>query len=600
MTAVETVNIASSLRTWATRRPDRPAVICQRVSAGAAAYLQMSFAELEHESDCYARGLERIGITRGVRTVLMVKPSREFFVLTFAMFKVGAVIVLVDPGMGRKNLGYCLAEAEPAAFVGIPIAHLGRKLMRWAQPTLRIHVTVGLRWLWGGHRLSELRDESSEPYEMASTTTDETAAILFTSGSTGVPKGAVYTHGIFAAQLAWLHDEFGLGQRDDEVDIATFPLFALFDAGLGVTAVIPDMNASKPAQAMPPNLTGAVRDCNATQMFGSPALIDRLGRFCERYNVKLPTLRRIITAGAPVRIDILERLTALLEPTAEIHTPYGATEALPVASITARAILDETRHETAKGAGICVGKPVPGVDVFIIRITDDPIEQWSDDLLLLTGEIGEIVVKGPIVTREYYNRPEATKLAKIIAPSPQPSPASRRGSNSLEPHPLPPMGREGQGEGVVLHRMGDVGYFDKQGRLWFCGRKSQRVVTENGTLFTIPCEAIFNEHSDVFRTALVGVGSRGAQTPVLCVEERDWIEQMRDFRAGRRSRSSDELDVPDWNKTQRELLDLAATSALTTEIRTVLRHPRFPLDVRHNAKINRERLAVWAEKQLRR
>lgn len=546
------VNVASYLPLMAERNPEMRAVVCAqgRDSNGRARYVQYTFKELHEESDRIAHGLEGIGIRRGTRTVLMVKPSLEFFALTFALFKVGAAIVLVDPGMGRRNLGKCLAEAEPEAFIGIPLAHVARVVLGWAKPTLKTLVTVGPKYFWGGATLDEIREPSHRPYSMIDPDPDETAAILFTSGSTGVPKGAVYTHGVFSSQVEFLQEAFQFGAK--EADLATFPLFALFDPALGMTAVIPEMDASKPANADPRKLIEAIEDNGVTQMFASPALIDRLGRYGERHQIKLKTLRRAISAGAPMRPDVLRRFTRMLPDDALVYTPYGATEALPVTTIESREILNETHAETANGGGTCVGIPVRQVQLKIIKITDEPIAKWSDDLLVSPGEIGEIVVKGPIVTREYYNRPDQTALAKIQT-----------------------------SEGEVVHRMGDVGRIDDKGRVWFCGRKSHRVVTASGTLFTIPCEAIFNAHPKVFRTALVGIGLKGNQTPVLCVE------LLPEHRSANRETIT------------RELLELGAAHPHTREIKTVMFHPSFPVDVRHNAKIGREKLAAWAERKVK-
>lgn len=540
-------NVARHLAAMARTQPDRPAVIC----AAGAGYVQYTFRELHEVSDRLAHGLTHIGIRRGMRTVLMVPPSLEFFAMTFALFKVGAVTVLIDPGIGVRNLGICLGEAAPEAFIGVTKAHAARVILGWARKTVRIPLTVGRRIFWGGWTSDQLLSQTSDPYPMVEPNEDETAAILFTSGSTGVSKGAVYTHGIFAAQVEYLQGAFAI--RPGEVDLATFPLFALFDPALGMTAVIPDMNASRPGAADPAKLLRAIDDHGVTQMFGSPALLDRLSRHAERDGITIGSLRRVLSAGAPVRVDILERMTRVLPPDAEIQTPYGATEALPVSVISNREILGDTSLETARGGGICVGRPVPQVEVFVIRISDDPIERWSDGLIASPGEIGEIVVRGPIVTREYYGRPESTRLAKI---------ASADG-------------------GGIYHRMGDLGRIDAKGRLWFCGRKSHRVVTPGGTLYTIPCEAIFNQHPSVFRTALVGIMNDGVRIPVLCVE----LEP--------------ELRNPNRKQIESELLVLGAQHPHTQSIRTILFHSGFPVDIRHNAKIAREKLAIWAEKQPR-
>jgi acyl-CoA synthetase (AMP-forming)/AMP-acid ligase II len=545
-------NIAATLPEMARRRPDALAVVCPSGSdrAGRPRHTHWTFRQLDDESDAVARGLGRLGIGRGVRTVLMVKPSLEFFALTFALFKAGAIPVLIDPGMGIKNLGQCLAEAAPEAFIGIPRAQIARRLLGWGKATIRTTLTVAPGPAWNRLRRSGL---SVVPFSIAPVEPGAVAAILFTSGSTGVPKGAVYTHEIFNAQVAILRDLYRI--EPGEIDLCTFPLFALFGPALGMTSIIPEMDATRPARVDPTKILQAIEDFGVTNMFGSPALIRRVGDFGVKQGVKLTTLRRVISAGAPVPAKVLERFATMLGPEARIFTPYGATEALPVCSIGSDEILGETRQATDRGAGVCVGRPVGDVRVEVIRISDEPIAGWSDDLLVPEGTIGEIVVQGPVVTRAYFQRPGATALAKIADP---------RG-----------------GQGGFWHRMGDLGYRDERGRFWFCGRKAHRVVTANGTLFTIPCEAVFNTHPEVARTALVGVGPPGTLRPVLCVEPIHW--------PGRADRE----------RLRRELLERGAMHPHTKEIRTFLFHPTFPVDIRHNAKIFREKLAVWASRKLR-
>jgi acyl-CoA synthetase (AMP-forming)/AMP-acid ligase II len=536
-------------------QPSRPAVICARGrdASGAVAYQQLSFRELEDASNQIALALQGAGIRRGVRTALMVPPGLDFFCLTFALFKAGAVPVLIDPGIGIGNLGGCLAHAQPEAFIGVPKAHAARTLLGWARASIRINVTVGRKWFWGGHTLRELRGRvpAGASFSACEPAPDETAAILFTSGGTGTPKGAVYTHEIFNAQVAHIRGLYGI--EPGETDLATFPLFALFGPALGMTAVVPEMDASRPARADPANIVGAILKFGITNMFGSPALLDRAGRYGEAQGLKLPTLRRVISAGAPVSARVLERFAALLPRGAQVFTPYGATECLPVASIGSDEILGETRQHSDRGAGICVGRPVAGLTARVIRISDEPIALWDDALELPAGEIGEIAVKAAHATRSYFNLPAATALAKIQDPA----------------------------GGGFYHRMGDVGYFDARGRLWFCGRKAHRVVTPQGTRYTDPCEGIFNASPRVLRTALVGVQRNGATEPVLCVE----------LEAGARHASKEAIRA--------ELRALASQNELTRHIDTFLFHPAFPVDVRHNAKIYRDKLALWASRQLR-
>ena len=567
------VNIAAALSAEAKARPDALAVACPawRIPFGRTRYVRRTFGELNRWSDVLARGLSAVGIGRGVRTALMVKPGLEFFGLTFALFKAGAVPVLIDPGMGVRNLGRCLAEAAPTAFIGVPRAQTARALLGWARPTLRISVTVanGSRWgsaagptsrPVGGKLLKrtlgdlELAGASHDPFPITPTVANETAAILFTSGSTGPPKGAVYTHGIFASQVAMLRDLYQI--VPGEVDLCTFPLFALFAPALGMTSIVPRMDASRPARADPRKIIGAIREFGATNLFGSPALLKRVGEYGADRNVTLPSLKRVVSAGAPVPARVLERIATMLAPGVQIFTPYGATESLPIASIGSAEILGETRQETDRGAGVCVGRAAAGMRIEVIGISDEPITDWSDDLRSAVGAVGEIVVHGPVVTQEYFGRPEATRAAKIRAPE---------GCS-------PPL----------MHRMGDLGSLDEKGRLWFHGRKAHRVITGEETLFTIPCEAVFNTHPEVARTALVGIGPAGSARPVLCVEPRGWL-----LSNARRARMI------------RELKALGAEFRHTRTIQTFVFRRAFPVDSRHNAKIFREKLADWAARRVR-
>lgn len=544
-------NIAAHLPRMARLQPDALAVAVPEPGPGGTRYRRYSFAELNRASDVLAHGLEQVGIGRGTRTALMVPPSFDFFALTFALFKTGAVPVLIDPGIGIRNLSVCLGEASPEAFIGIPKAQVARIVLRWARKSIRTVVTVGRRWGWSGVTLERVRKlgVGRGEYETVDPEPDDMAAVLFTSGSTGVPKGAVYSHGNFVAQVEHIRRLYGI--EPGEIDLPTFPLFALFDPALGTSAVIPDMDPTRPAHVESRKLFAAIEEFGVTTMFGSPALLNRVGRDAVEQGQRLPTLRRVLSAGAPVSPQILDIFTELLQPGAQVFTPYGATESLPVASIGSETILSETRFETDKGAGVCVGHPVPGVDVRVIRISDDPIESWSDELLVPTGEVGELVVRGANVTASYFERPESTRLAKIHG--------VQSGSGS-----------------DFWHRMGDLGYFDKHGRIWFCGRKSHRVQTQSRLLFTDCCEGVFNAHPGVFRTALVGVRSAGATIPVVCVE----VEPGCDL--------SEEALF-------RELGELGAAYEHTRQISEFLLHPAFPVDIRHNAKIFREKLQVHAQ-----
>lgn len=547
------VNVARRLSLRAAERPEAWAVIVpgRRQRDGRRSYQQTTFRQLEEDSNRLASGLRRWGVQSGTRIALLVRPSMEFISLVFALFKAGAVIVLIDPGMGRKNLMQCLSDAEPEGFIAIPIVQAVRRVMARRFPRARWNVTVGRRLFWDGLTIDELRAMGDRAPFCHDTQADDPAAIIFTTGSTGPPKGVLYRHGNFDRQVAEIGEFYGI--QPGEIDLPGFPLFGLFNCALGVTTVIPDMDPTRPARVDPRNIVEPIQDWQITQAFGSPAIWNVVGPYCEQHGIQLPSLRRVLSAGAPVPPRVLACMKKCIAVDGDVHTPYGATESLPVASIAASEVLAETQHRWAEGGGTCVGRRFPGITWKVIRVVDGPIGNMGDAVELPQQEIGELIVSGPVVTREYVTRAESNALAKIA-----------------------------DGE-RFWHRMGDLGYLDEQDRFWFCGRMAHRVETSGGPMYTIPCEAIFNQHPDVFRSALVGLGARSDQRPVIIVEP--WPGRMPRGSVARQ-------------KLFGELRAMALANPLTAGIDTFLVHPAMPVDIRHNAKIFRERLAEWAAMKL--
>jgi len=536
-------NIAEALLAMAAHKPSALAIVEARSGR------RFTFAEIRDQSLRYARFLADAGVAPGQRVMLMVRPGADFICLTFALFMLGATVILIDPGMGYKNLLRSLAKIEPQALIAVAEAHYFSRLFPRVFRTVKNRFTLGFACGLGGKNLL-LATTAKAEFSCYRPNDEDLAAIIFTTGSTGPPKAVAYSHRIFATQLTMIGDYYRIGEND--TDQPGFPLFGLFSVALGAAAVIPDMDPTRPARVDPQRFVDSLTAHGVTYSFASPALWRVVAKYCREQNIVLTRLKKILVAGAPVDGGLLADLRRILPADADIHMPYGATECLPVISMESREVIGETWPSSQAGKGICVGRPLPGIKARVIAIADQPLADIGETRPAATGEIGEIIISGPVVTRRYIADEAETAAAKIA---------------------------DG---GTFWHRLGDVGYQDEKGRLWYCGRKAHRVrIAPDETLYSVCCEAIVNHHPDVARSALVGVPAGNWQKPVLILEPKPGFSG-------------------DRQKLLAEAAALAAKSPLTQAIKTFLIHEDFPVDIRHNAKIFREKLAVWATRELSR
>ncbi|GAA1597980.1 AMP-binding protein [Streptomyces globosus] len=618
-------SLAGLLERNARAFPDKPAVIHPaggpRRDGTRPAYRTLTYGRLQQAVEELAAGLTRAGITKGTKTVLMAPPGPELFALAFALFRVGAVPVVVDPGMGVRRMLHCYRTVGAEAFIGPPLAHAARLLGRRTFAGIRVPVTLGRHRLGRARTLAAVRALGAEGGAAAPVAAgrDDLLMIGFTTGSTGPAKGVEYTHRMalsIARQIEAVH-----GRTREDTSLVTLPFYGVLDLVYGSTLVLAPLAPSRVAQADPALVVDALERFRVTTMFASPALLGplaaHLGAAPGRH--PLPDLRCVVGGGAPVPDTTVAALRRALDPRARIHVTYGATEALPIASIEAEELLGPAADTTpgggagrdggggggvgcgtaaraAEGAGTCVGHPVPGIRLAILPVTDGPLPGPAPHLP--PGRVGEIAVRGDCVSPRYHHSPDADRLHKV--------------PDATDP------------AGPAWHRTGDLGYLDDDGRLWFCGRSAQRVRTEHRDLHTVRCEGVFNAHPQVRRTALVGIPAatdsgwgRGGRTttrtaagsgiggtargtapgtapggpsavqcrdrirPVVCVETVD-----------------EHIDEADWQRLTAELRTLACAHAPTTGLDEFLHHPGFPVDIRHNAKIGREELARWAERRL--
>lgn len=548
------LNLAEEFAAIAARQPDAPAVITTRHGKAGHRYETLTFRRVQELAEQYASGMRRYGIERGATALVLVKPMPDFVPVFLALFRVGALPVALDRGPSRQATLKSIEQIGPKVLIGIPIAHALRIFYPRTFGSVTHPVTAGRSVLIGGPTLSSWRSlpKASDPagQSMAQSMADDEMAIIFTTGSTGPAKGVVYEQRNGAAIVQIMKEALGIGPG--EVCLACYPAFAMHFIGSGATVVMPDMDPRFPAKADPKCLLEIIRDQRPTTAFMQIPVIRNLQKYCADRGEKIPYLRKILTTGASIPVEMVKAVHAVLaEPDADLHIMYGATEALCVSFATGRDLLAREQR-MRDGRGTYLGRPSESVTVKMIPIMDRPIAHWDESSVVPRGEIGEVCVFGPVVTPEYRNRPEATAKAKI------------------------------QGDTGLWHRMGDAGYFDEDGGLWYCGRITHRVPTEHGFLYADLVEPIFNQHPAVKRSALVGVPVAGSslKKPVVIVEPR-------------------QPGAVEERKLLEELRERALNYPNTAAIDTFLIHnDPFPVDIRHNAKILREQLVKYAVEQM--
>ena len=507
------MNTASLLEKQAILLPDKTAIVHNDVS--------VTFKELDIVINRVANYFARSGVRRGMKVLVFVNPSIELPAVTFALFKMGAIPVFIDPGMGVKELVKAIAGVSAEAMVAVPRVHILARIFPGAFKSVLVRVSC--------KNLREKAAKDSPDFELYDAAEDEMAAILFTSGGTGTPKGAVYTHKIFIAQTELLQEMFSL--TSDDVDCPCFPLFSFFTIAMGMTSCVPELSSPHPPDADPGKVVAGMLKHKTTFATGSPAIWDNVADYCNANDIKLPLLRCLVMFGAPVSVAMHEKWRDVL-PNGTTYTPYGATESLPISNISGQYILDNLADAMLRGEGTCVGKPVNAVRVMI----------YNGD---------EIWVSGDVVTKEYYNNDEATRESKLII------------------------------DGRLWHNTGDVGRIDEEGRLWYLGRKAHVVKHGDAIMYPNPVSIVFNRHPRIKQTALVGPVIDGRVVPSLLIEMKDGSTKMTDdFLA--------------------ELREIQNSNECAKPIEKFYLKKTFPVDARHNIKIDHLKLREWVEQNARR
>jgi len=537
----------ASFKRYAEAHSQEDAIIVPGFLGESVRYTHMNFNDLRGLINKYQRGLQELGLVKGDRVLMLVSPGIDFLALSYAVMGRGAIPVFLDPGMGKENLFQSIADCNPNVFIGSPKAHLLKILKKNLFSKLKFSIVAKDWFFTRGHNLSFLKKFAST--ELPDVSSSGTVLIAFTSGGTGVPKGVVFTDEMVKGQLELFSKTFGL--KAGGKDLPLLPIFSLFNVANGVCSVFPPIDPGKPLNLKPSRIIKIINDLGVKYSFGSPTLWNKIGEYCLRTRTSLGSIEKIFMAGAPVSKRTLSLVKGCI-PNGEAFTPYGATEALPVTLISSEEVFNVPEEPAITGEqGTLVGRPVEGLSLKVIAGSGKTIQTISDTSEVGPGEIGEIIVSGKTVSPAYLDRIEATKMAKI---------------------------REG---GSFWHRMGDMGYLDKEGRLYFCGRRAHIVEVPDRTYFSIPTERTFNEHPKVRRSALVKLAKENKAAIV--------IEPLPQYMPE---------STADKSTFVGELRQLAVSDSLTERIEDFFFHPSFPVDGRHNAKIFRDKLGDWANQEV--
>ncbi len=521
---------------WAAlaKRADDPTTAFADGTTGAT----VSFSALYERVTGIARGLAEHGLLPGDRVALLVPPSADLVAAVYGCWRAGAVTVIADRGLGVRGLGRAVRAARVHWVIGPPRALAAARALRWA-PGARL-VAVGRATATGAEATLDSLAASRGALPREPDWSDA-AAVLYTSGATGPAKGVRYRHGQLAAQRDALARAYAI-TPDDRL-VAAFAPFALYGPALGITSTIPAVDVTRPGSLTAHALAHACEAVDASIVFASPAALANVVRTAAATaDARLARLRLVLSAGAPVPIATL-RATAALCPAAELHTPYGMTECLPVADIDLIA-LDAV---AARAGGVCVGSPVTGATVMIVPLGFDAQQPLIGET---AGVTGEVLVRAPWMSDGY------DQLWR-----------TQRDARPTDAH------------GVIWHRSGDVGHLDRDGRLWIEGRSVHVIHTDVGAVTPVPVEVAVETHEGVVRCAAVGVGPVGCQQLVVVLEAPGLDDGLADA------------------ALVAQVRDVVARET-GARVSAVLRVGALPVDIRHNTKIDRTAVAAWAARVL--
>jgi acyl-CoA synthetase (AMP-forming)/AMP-acid ligase II len=478
-------NVTSYIERHLAEYPERVALRWAQPGAVAAwngdrlsefAHAEISYRDFGLRIRHFAQGLLDLGIQKGDRVIIFLPMGLDMYTAMFAVQRIGAIAVFLDSWARANHLGASADCVDPKAMISFkPAFDLVAQVPEFSKMPLKI--------LWGAgegfeHRFDKLLATSGEA-PIAAVESEFTALITFTTGSSGTPKGANRTHRFLSAQHEALNGVIPYTPADR--DLPAFPIFSLNNLAAGVTTVLPALDLARPSERDPAMLISQIVTQGVSCATLSPSMLVGVAKHCHATSTQMSGLRRVVTGGAPISKDDVASFVEIA-PNAELWVLYGSTEVEPMAHIEGHAWLAQKPKSSDPEIleeGVNVGHIDSSLDYKFIKIRKDGIDlketPWSE-IELPKGEIGEFIVSGDHVCRDYYNNPGAFFKAKI-------------------------MGEDGR----VWHRTGDLAYLDDEGHLWMVGRIHNAIERGGKYHFPVRPEVLLKRMEFTAQAAYLGL-----------------------------------------------------------------------------------------------
>lgn len=535
-------NVSFFLEEHNNSKPNKPVFywVNPATSNKSLVHQSMSYKEFTTITSRIASGYQNIGITQRDRVILFLPMIVNMYLAMSALQRIGAIPVFLDSWTRHIHMGTAIQQVQPKVIISFEKAF---DLLNNISDLIPIKISVGPTTKAYTASLEELMQSSSQcpilPVEQ-----EDTALITFTTGSSGVPKGADRSHRFLAAQHYALKD--CIPYLEDDIDLPIFPVFSLNNVASGISTVLPAIDIGTPKPTDSQTLLRQINDCSINCVTLSPSIFTNLANYCIENKLQIPHLRRVVTGGAPISRNNIINFKNIAE-NAEIVVLYGSTEVEPISKITDVELISTNSKEDKDfewvDEGVNVGQIVKGLKFKLIMINKNPIKikskkDWKQ-LETKNGDVGELIVTGEHVCQKYYKNQEAFERAKIV-----------------------------DVDGTVWHRTGDLIRIAKDRSFWIVGRVHNAIKRDGKYIFPVRAEVLLKKFPFVQQGAYLGMeDSELGEKAVVVIQPKD--------NALLQNKKTNELETKIRNIFSKNNLPVDAIIFVES----------IPMDPRHHSKV---------------